>query len=166
VIRCIAAAAFAVAIAVPGTVSAKPFSLKAVLSPKQEIRGDLPTTPPHFVLFVRREGRASGTGLLDGAEVTEYGMPDIRPGLDGAPRGYLVAKLPTGDQAVVQWEVAGHVHPGARREAQAARQRRVALHRRNRGLKGIRGAGTMHIQAVSLSDREFQLEGRVVVAKE
>src|SRR5262249_2191670 len=84
---------------------AEPLSVKAVMSPKEQIYVDLPTTPKHFVLFVRREGRATGTGLLDGAACTEYGMHDIRPGLDGSPRGYLVATLPNGDQAVIQWEV-------------------------------------------------------------
>jgi hypothetical protein len=98
---------------------AEPLSVKAVMSPKEQIYVDLPTTPKHFVLFVRREGRATGTGLLDGAACTEYGMHDIRPGLDGSPRGYLVATLPNGDQAVNPVGSAGHVRPGRRRQASA-----------------------------------------------
>jgi hypothetical protein len=82
-------------------VAAEPLSIKAVMSPKEQIRADLPTGQPHFVLFVRREGKATGAGVLDGAELTEYGMHDIRPGVDGSPRGYLVARLtrwrPSGD---------------------------------------------------------------------
>jgi hypothetical protein len=58
---------------------AEPRSVKAVMSPKEQICVNLPITPKHFVLFVRREGRATGTGLLDGAACTEYGMHDIRP---------------------------------------------------------------------------------------
>jgi hypothetical protein len=97
-----------------GTIAhAEPLSVKAVMSPKEQIYVDLPTTPKHFVLFVRREGRATGTGLLDGAACTEYGMHEIRSGLDGSPRGYLVATLPTGDQAVIQWEVQATFVPGA-----------------------------------------------------
>ena len=41
------------------------------MTPKEQISVDLPTTPKHFVLFVRREGRATGTGLLAGAPCTE-----------------------------------------------------------------------------------------------
>ena len=50
---------------------AEPLSAKAVMTPKEQISVDLPTTPKHFVLFVRREGRATGTGLLAGAPCTE-----------------------------------------------------------------------------------------------
>jgi hypothetical protein len=166
VIRSIVVVALTLVIAVAGTASAEPFSLKAVLSPKQEIRGDLPTSPPHFVLFVKREGRASGTGPLDGAEVTEYGMHDIRPGLDGAPRGYLVAKLPTGDQAVVQWEVQATFVPGPDGKPRLLDNGVWRFIGGTGSLKGIKGAGTMHIKADSPSDREFQLEGEVVVAKD
>ena len=75
---------------------AEPLSAKAVMTPKEQISVDLPTTPKHSVPFLRREGRVTGTGLLAGAACTEYGMHDIRPGLDGSPRGYLVATLPNG----------------------------------------------------------------------
>ena len=75
------------------------------MSPKEQIYVGLPTADRHFVLFVRREGKAVGGGPLNGAEMTEYGMHDIRPGVDGAPRGNMVARLPNGDRAVIHWEV-------------------------------------------------------------
>ncbi len=165
-IRSIVVAAFTTVIAVTATASAEPFSLKAVMSPKQEIRGDLPTSPPHFVLFVQREGRASGNGPLDGAEVTEYGMHDIRPGVDGAPRGYLVAKLSNGDQAVIQWEVQATFVPGPDGKARLLDNGVWRFVGGTGALKAIKGAGILHIKAVSQSDREFLLDGEVVVAKD
>src|SRR5215470_9298162 len=88
-----------------GSAWAEPFAVKAVMSPKEQIYVDLPTAQKHFVLLVRREGKAAGTGVLNGAQMTEYGMHDIRPSVDGSPRGYLVGKLPGGDQITIQWEV-------------------------------------------------------------
>ncbi len=104
--------ALAIVLVLATAASAEPLAVKAVMSPKEQIYADLPTSQKHFVFFVRREGTASGTGILDGAQLTEYGMHDIRPGLDGSPRGYLVAKLPSGDQAVIQWEVQATFVPG------------------------------------------------------
>src|SRR3972149_1187298 len=85
--------------------SADPLSIKAVMSPVEQIYVDLPTPQKHFVLFVKRQGRATGAGALAGAELTEYGTHAIRPGVGGAPRGDLAAKLPSGDQAGIQGEV-------------------------------------------------------------
>lgn len=148
-----------------GTVWAEPLSVKAVMSPKEQIYVDLPTTQKHFVLFVKREGKATGTGVLNGAEFTEYGMHDIRPGVDGSPRGYLVAKLPNGDQAVIQWEVQATFVPGPDGKPKLLDNGVWRLVGGAGSLEGIRGAGTMHIRAVSPQNREFVLEGEVVVKK-
>ncbi len=144
---------------------AEPLSVKAVMSSKEQIRGDLPTREPHFVLFVKREGKAAGTGVLNGAELVEYGMHDIRPGLDGTPRGYLVAKLPSGDQAVIQWEVQTTFVPGPDGKARLLDNGVWRFIGGTGGLEGIKGAGILHIRAVSPSDREFELTGEAVVAK-
>ena len=146
-IRSVLFAGLAIVGGVAATASAEPFSLKAVMSPKQEIRGDLPTSPPHFVLFVKREGRAAGSVPLDGAEVTEYGMHDIRPGLDGAPRGYLVATLSNGDQAVIQWEIQATFVPGPDGKPRLLDNGVWRFIGGTGALKGIKGAGTMHIKA-------------------
>ena len=135
------------------------------MSPKEQIRGDLPTREPHFVLFVKREGKAAGTGVLDGAELIEYGMYDIRPGLDGSPRGYLVAKRPNGDQAVIQWEVQATFVPGPDGKACLLDNGVWRFIGGTGNLEGIKGAGILHIRAVSPSDREFELSGEVVAGK-
>jgi hypothetical protein len=122
----------------------------------------LPTSQKHFVLFVRREGKASGTSILDGAQLTEYGMHDIRPGLDGSPRGYLVATLPSGDQAVIQWEVQATFVPGPDGKPKLLDNGLWRLIGGTGSLRNVRGAGTMHIRAVSATDREFELNGEFV----
>ena len=148
-----------------GTAWAEPLSVKAVLSPKEQIRVDLPTPEKHFVLFVKREGKATGTGFLAGAEFTEYGMHDIRPGVDGSPRGYIVAKLPNGEQAVIQWEGQATFIPGPDGKPKLLDNLVWRLIGGTGSLEGIRGAGIMHIKAVSPQEREFSLDGEAVVVK-
>lgn len=146
-------------------VCAEPLNVKAVMSPKEQIYVDLPTAQKHFVLFVKREGRAAGTGLLDGAAVTEYGMHDIRPGVDGSPRGYVVATLPGGDQAVIQWEVQATFVPGPDGKPRLLDNGVWRFIGGTGSLKELKGAGIVHIRAVSASDREFHFEGEAVPAK-
>jgi hypothetical protein len=135
------------------------------MSPKEQIYVDLPTTEKHFVLFVKREGKATGTGILNGAEFTEYGMHDIRPGVDGSPRGYLVARLPNGDQAVIQWEVQATFVPGPDGKPKLLDNGVWRLIGGTGSLDGIKGAGIMHIKAVSPKDREFSFDGEVAIVK-
>lgn len=144
---------------------AEPLSIKAVMSPREQIRADLPTGQPHFVLFVRREGKASGTGILNGAELTEYGMHDIRPGVDGSPRGYLVVKLPGGDQAVIKWEVQATFVPGPDGKPRLLDNGVWRFVGGTGTLATLQGAGIMHIRAVSPTDREFELVGEAIPGK-
>jgi hypothetical protein len=147
-----------------GTAWSEPVNVKAVMSPKEQILGNLPTAQPHFVLFARREGNATGSGILNGAAVTEYGMHDIRPGVDGAPRGYLIAKLPNGDQAVIQWEVQATFVPGPDGKPRLLDNGVWRFVGGTGSLQSLKGAGTLHIKAVSANDREFQLDGEAVVS--
>jgi len=150
---------------VPASALAEPLAVKAVMSPKEQIRVDLPTAQKHFVLFVRREGKATGVGLLDGAQLTEYGMHDIRPGLDGSPRGYLVARLPSGDQAVIQWEVQATFIPGPDGKPRLLDNGVWRLIGGTGTAESAKGAGILHIRAVSQAEREFSLDGEVSAAR-
>jgi len=93
-------------------------SVKAVLTPKELIYADLPAAQKHVVYFVKGEGKAVGAGRLDGAEFTEFGMRDIRPGVEGSARGYLVARLASGEQIVIQWEDQATAVSGGDKSAQ------------------------------------------------
>lgn len=140
-------------------------SIRAVMTPREQIRGDLPTADKHFVLFVRREGQASGSGPLNGAALTEYGMHDIRPGLDGSPRGYLVATLPNGDHAVIQWEVQATFVPGPDGKPKLLDNGVWRIIGGTGTMAQLKGAGILHIRAAGPKDREFVLEGEVVSSK-
>ena len=156
-------AALALVLATPGF--ADPLSVKAVMSPKEQIQVDLPTAQKHFVLFVHREGKATGSGVLASAQLTEYGMHDIRPGLDGTPRGYLIAKLADGDQVVIQWEVQATFVPGPDGKPRLLDNGVWRFIGGTGKADGLRGAGILHIRAVSAADREFELTGEAVAAK-
>lgn len=72
---------------------AEEVELQAVMVPQEQIRLDFEDGSKHFVLFVRREGRAEGVGPLDGTEVTEYGMHDIVPVRAVTPSAICNSKL-------------------------------------------------------------------------
>lgn len=135
------------------------------MSPKEQIYVDLPTAQKHFVLFVRREGKAVGTGVLNGASFTEYGMHDIRPGVDGSPRGYIITKFPNGDQAVIQWEVQATFVPGPDGKPVLLDNGIWRFIGGTGSMEQIKGVGIMHIKAVSQQDREFTFTGEAVVGK-
>ena len=147
------------------TAWAEPLSVKAVLTPKELIYADLPTEQKHVLYFVKREGKAVGAGILDGAEVTEYGFYDIRPGIDGSPRGYLVAKLASGDQIVIQWEDQATFIPGADGTPRLQHDGVWRFIRGTGGLADLKGAGILHIRTVAPRVREFSLDGEVAGRK-
>lgn len=59
----------------------------------------------HFVLAVRREGTAEGSGIFADAAVTEFGWHDVNPPVSGDPQGYLQITTENGDVAILHWTV-------------------------------------------------------------
>lgn len=158
-------AIFVIAVALWGIVTtsvvAAPVKIDAVMSPKEQIRLDFADGSKHFVLMVRREGKATGQGLLSGAAVTEFGRHDIAPGIGGDPSGYLVFTLPEGDIAYVKWVVRAVLVPGAGGTPMLLDNGIWEVVGGTGKLKGLRGAGTLHIKTVSPTDRNFILEGEL-----
>ena len=141
--------------------SAAEISVKAVMAPKEQMRLDFADGSKHFLLMVRREGKAAGTGPLAGASVTEFGYHDIIPGDSGDPRGYLVFALPTGDIAYVKWTVRAVFVPGKDGKPKLLDNGVWEIAGATGQLKGLKGAGVLHIRAVSPADREFELTGEL-----
>lgn len=133
--------------------------LRAVMAPKEQMRLDFADGSKHFVLMVRREGKAQGSGPLDGAAVTEYGFHDLVPGQAGDPRGYLVFTRPDGGIAYVKWQVRAVFIPGADGKPKLLDNGFWEIAGAAGSLKGLTGAGTLHIRAVSPTDRQFELKG-------
>ncbi len=141
------------------TVSAAPLDIKAVMSPKEQIKLDFADGSGHFLLQVRREGKATGTGALSGAAVTEHGFHDITPGIGGDPRGYLVFAAPDGDKVYVKWLVRAVFVPGPDGKPKLLDNGFWEAVSGTGRFSGVKGAGTLHIKTVSPTDREFSLNG-------
>ncbi|MDZ7839555.1 MAG: hypothetical protein U5R46_01860 [Gammaproteobacteria bacterium] len=84
---------------------ADPVSVEVLLTPQEQMKFEFADGSNHFVLAVRREGEAEGSGVFDGAAVTEFGWHDVNPPISGDPRGYLQITTENGDVAVLSWTV-------------------------------------------------------------
>jgi hypothetical protein len=85
--------------------AAEPVSIEVLLEPQEQMRFEFADGSKHFVLAVRREGKAEGSGVFANAAVTEFGWHDVNPPVSGEPRGYLQLTAENGDIAVLRWEV-------------------------------------------------------------
>jgi hypothetical protein len=145
---------------------AAPVKVDALVTPKEQIRLDFADGSKHFVLMVRREGKATGQGLLSGATVNEYGRHDITPGVGGDPSGYLVFTLSDADIAYVKWLVRAVFVPGADGKPVLLDNGVWEVVSGTGKLKSLKGAGTLHIKPASQTDRIFALEGELVLPAE
>lgn len=141
---------------------AEPLHIEAVMSPKQQMQLDFKDASKHFVLLVRREGHATGQGILADANVVEYGMHDIIPGVGGSPTGYLEMTTPGGDIAYINWHIGAVFVPGPDGKPMLLDNGYWQVVAGTGALKGLAGAGTLHLKAVSATDRKFILDGDLV----
>lgn len=163
-LRSIGAAAVAGLIACAGAAMAEPLSVRATMVPKEQIKLDFKDGSGHFVLMVRREGTVSGSGLLDGASVVEFGRHDIVPGVAGDPSGYLVVTKGDGNIAYIKWTVRAVFLPGKDGKPEIHDNGFWEVVSGTGAFKDLKGAGTLHIKAAGPTDRIFILEGDLVPA--
>ena len=149
--------------AVGSLAMAEPLNVQAVMVPKEQIRLDFKDGSGHFVLMVRREGAATGTGILSDAAITEYGRHDIVPGVSGDPSGYLVASKGEGNLAYIKWTVRAIFIPGKDGKPELNDNGFWEVVGGTGTFKGLKGAGTLHIKSVSPADRLFKLEGEMAL---
>jgi hypothetical protein len=140
---------------------AEPLHVEAVMSPKEQMQLNFKDGTNHFVLLVRREGKAEGTGVLAGTSVVEYGMHDIVPGVGGNPTGYLEMTAANGDIAYINWHIGAVFVPGPDGKPVLLDNGYWQIVGGTGGLKDLVGAGTLHLKAVSATDRRFILDGEV-----
>ena len=148
-----------------GIANADPLAIQATMVPKEQIKLDFKDGSGHFVLMVRREGTSAGTGLLNGAAMTEYGRHDIVPGVSGDPSGYLVATKGEGNEAYIKWTVRAVFMPGKDGKPELKDNGFWEVVSGTGSFKGLKGAGTLHIKAANPTDRIFILDGELVPAK-
>jgi hypothetical protein len=144
--------------------AADPMKIEAVMSPKEQIKLDFKDDSKHFVLFVRREGQAEGSGPLAGGAVVEYGMHDLVPGVGGDPRGYLEFTVPSGDVAYIKWTVRAVFVPGEGGKPRLLDNGIWEIVGGTGAFAGMKGAGILHIKPETKTDRRFILEYDLVPA--
>ena len=147
-------------------VQAEEVAFQAVMVPQEQMRMEFEDGSGRFVLMVRREGSAEGTGPLAGAAVTEHGWHDIHPGQDGDPRGYLTFDAGDG-LANVQWRVRAVFVSGSEGGMRLLDNGYWEVVGATGSLEGLQGAGTLHIKPApapaAAPDRLFQLDGDLVM---
>jgi hypothetical protein len=144
-----------------GTALAAPMKIEAVVVTKTESRLDFADGTKRYMLATQREGKTVGEGLLAGTSMLEWGVHDVDPATGAHANGYLlftgadtdIAYLrylfravpvtgPDGKQRFVVngvWETVGGTGK----------------------FKGLRGAGTVRIQAPSPKERLWLLDGEL-----
>ncbi len=141
---------------------AEPMKVEAVLTPKEQMRLNFEDGSKHFVLLVRREGKAEGSGPLNGASVTEFGMHDIIPGVAGDPRGYLEFTDAQGGKAYVKWLVRAIFVPGDKGKPKLIDYGFWELAGGTGQYAGMKGAGSLQIKPAGPKARRFILDGELV----
>lgn len=164
-LRKLATVTLCAATIVAGSAMAEPLNVQATMVPKEQIKLDFKDGSGHFVLMVKREGSATGTGLLNGAQIVEYGRHDIVPGVAGDPSGYLVATKGEGNVAYIKWTVRAVFLPGKDGKPEINDNGFWEVVSGTGTLKGLKGAGTLHIKSANPTDRIFILDGQLVAAQ-
>ena len=163
--RLAGATAFAFTLAFGGAAMAEPLNVQATMVPKEQIKLDFKDGSGHFVLMVRREGTATGTGLLNEASIVEFGRHDIVPGVSGDPSGYLVAIKGEGNVAYIKWTVRAIFLPGKDGKPELNDNGFWEVVSGTGTFKGLKGAGTLHIKSANPTDRIFILDGNLAPAQ-
>lgn len=164
-VRHAGAATLVVMLAFAASAMAEPLNVQATMVPKEQIRLDFKDGSGHFVLMVRREGVASGSGLLNEASVVEFGRHDIVPGVGGDPSGYLVVTKGEGNVAYIKWTVRAVFIPGKDGKPELNDNGFWEVVSGTGAFKGLKGAGTLHIKAANPTDRIFILDGNLAPAR-
>jgi hypothetical protein len=153
-------AAFALsAVALPAR--AEPLHIEAAVAPKEQIQLNFKDGTKHFVLFVRREGKAVGTGALAGLSVIEYGMHDIVPKESGTLIGYFELTAANGDIVYINWHIGAVFAPGSEGTPTMRYNGEWQIVGGTGRLKDMAGEGTLQMKVISATDRRFILDGDV-----
>lgn len=148
--------------ATTGSVRAEPVKIEAVISIKTESKLELADGSKRYLLATQREGPASGNGPLAGTTMLEWGVHDVTPGIGTNGNGYLVFTAPGGDAAYLKYQFRAVPVAGPDGKSQNLINGFWEVVGSTGKLKGLGGAGTVHINAVSPRERQWLLEGDLV----
>lgn len=145
---------------VSASATAEPVSVEAVMAPTDALKMEFADGSKHFVLMVRREGVAKGSGAFDRAKVVEHGWHDIHPPIGGDPHGYLELTAANGDIAYLKWTVRAVFVKGAEKP-KLFDNGFWELVSGTGQFAGQAGVGSLIIKPAAKTDRLFILEGEI-----
>ena len=147
-----------------GAALAAPMKIEAVIAPKTESKLEFADGSKRYLLATQREGKATGNGPLAGATMLEWGVHDVDPSTGAHANGYLVFTTANGDIAYLKYQFRAVPVPGPdgkpRFEANGFWETAGGTGK----LKGLRGGGTVHINAPSPKERQWILDGDLASA--
>lgn len=145
-----------------GAAMAEPMKIEAVITPKSESKLELADGSKRFLLATQREGRAAGNGPLAGATMLEWGVHDVNPPVGANASGYLVFTMADGDIAYLKYQFRAIPVPGPDGKPRFLANGVWETAGGTGKLKGLRGAGTLHVNAPSPKERQWILDGDLV----
>jgi hypothetical protein len=144
-----------------GAALAGPMKIEAVITPKTESKLEFADGSKRFLLATQREGKATGNGPLAGATMLEWGVHDVNPAAGANANGYLVFTTADGDIAYLKYQFRAIPVPGPDGKLRFAANGFWETAGGTGKLKGLRGAGTLHINAPSPKERQWILDGEL-----
>jgi len=141
---------------------AAPMKIEAVIAPKAESKLEFADGSKRYLLATQREGKAAGNGPLAGATMLEWGVHDVNPSAGAHANGYLVLTTADGDIAYLKYQFRAVPVPGPDGKPRFLANGFWETAGGTGKLKGLRGAGTVRINATSPKERHWILDGDLV----
>ena len=148
------------------SVEAAPVKVEAVISTTAESKLEFADGSKRYLLATQREGKASGSGPLVGATMLEWGTHDVIPGVGANGNGYLVFTMAGGEVAYLKYQFRAIPVPGPDGKPQNLVNGLWEVVGSTGKLKGLAGAGSVHVNVVSPKERQWVLEGDLVQVPE
>jgi hypothetical protein len=116
-----------------------------------------------YVALVRRSGKVMSEGILRGATVQEWGLHEVTlgPETNGRGTGYLVITRGPGDILYLKTQLRQITLPGKRGEPRSGFNGLWEVSGATGKFNGLQGAGTLRINRLSESGRQWILEGEL-----
>ncbi len=143
-----------------GSALAERVKFAAIIAPKADVTLAFADGSQHVVRLVQREGKVTGDAPLTGATMLEWGLHDLAPASGGGDGlGYLVFTRSEADIAYVrfQWRIIGAGEAGGVPQYLMSGFWEVVG--ATGALKGLTGLGTMRINMLSATQREWLFDG-------
>jgi|APFre7841882724_1041349.scaffolds.fasta_scaffold49610_2 hypothetical protein len=150
----------AAVVAIFGKAQAEPVRFAAVITPKADATLNFADGSQRAVRLVQREGKVTGDAPVAGATLLEWGLHDLAPQAGGGDGlGYLVLTQPSGDIAYLRFQWRAVLGTGADDKPQPLIGGHWEVVGSTGKLRGLTGMGTMRINILSPTERQWLFEG-------